>query len=72
MKQQRVFKSYAEQFSCRLSELTSALSNKPQYTHFYTKDQERKRIKSLGVLYNLNLKLLKIFDEKETRPYLEL
>ena len=72
MKQQRVFRSYAEQFSCRLSELTSALTNKPQYTHFYTKDQERKRIKSLGVLYNLNLKLLKIFDEKETRPYLEL
>jgi hypothetical protein len=70
MKKMRAFKSYKDFFSCRLSELTASLSNRPQYTQFYTKEQHHKRIKSLAVLYNLNLKLLKIFDESEKRPYL--
>lgn len=70
MKREFPFKSYKEFFSYRVKEIAVSLRNRPTITIFYTQDFDDRRKRSLITLYNLNLKILKIFDETNYQPYL--
>ena len=70
MKRRIEFRSYKEFFSDRLREISVSLKVRPKITMFYTEETDNKRKKHLITLYNLNLRLLKIFDKEEKRHYL--
>tara|TARA_Y100000592_G_C5415740_1_gene290522 strand:- start:519 stop:716 length:198 start_codon:yes stop_codon:yes gene_type:complete len=65
-----VNKKYADFFRTRLEELSHILKNRPQIGVFHTVTTERSQMKNLITIYNLNLKLLKIFDPKEERLFI--
>jgi len=64
------YQTYQALFSGRLDEITLLLKMRPSNLAFQREDFEVKRKKSLISLYNLNLKILKVFDENEKRPFL--
>lgn len=63
-------KHYANFFRERLEELTSILKNRPQVGIFHSERVERFQMQNLIIIYNLNLKLLRIFDPEEKRMLL--
>ena len=63
-------RSYANFFRERLEQVSKILQNRPQVGIFHSAATEKSQIKNLVTIYNLNLKLLKIFDASENRNYL--